>query len=81
MSGDSARPNTRIEPTRRGVLPDLRYSTAEVHAQFDAIVRGGALASAGMASFADVVSETDAAAIHVFLIREQTLLRAEEQSP
>ena len=59
--------------------PDLFRLPAEAHAVFDAIVRGGSLASAGMASFADVVSEADAAAIHAYLVREQAKLRAEEQ--
>ena len=47
---------------------------------FAAIVRGGTLASAGMASFADVVSEADVAAIQAFLLREQAVLRAQEQA-
>jgi hypothetical protein len=54
--------------------------SAETHAKFDAIVRGGTLASSGMASFADVVSEADVASIQAFLVREQALLRAQEQA-
>ena len=65
---------------RISAYPDLFRQSAQTHADFDAIVRGGTLASAGMASFADVVSEADAAAIHAYLVREQALLRAEEQA-
>ncbi|MEX2204940.1 MAG: PQQ-dependent dehydrogenase, methanol/ethanol family [Myxococcota bacterium] len=65
---------------RLSAYPDLFRLSAETHASFDAIVRGGALASAGMASFADVVSEADVTAIQSFLVREQRVLRAKEQS-
>ncbi len=65
---------------RLSAYPDLFRLSAETHAKFDAIVRGGTLASAGMASFADVVSEADIAAIQAFLVREQAALRAEEQT-
>jgi quinohemoprotein ethanol dehydrogenase len=51
--------------------PDLFRMPASVHAAFDSIVIGGALAMNGMASFADVVSPADARAIHGYLIREQ----------
>jgi quinohemoprotein ethanol dehydrogenase len=65
---------------RLSAYPDLFRLSAETHASFDAIVRGGTLASAGMASFADVVSEADVASIQAFLVREQAALRAAEQS-
>ncbi len=64
---------------RLSAYPDLYRLDPETHAAFDAIVRGGTLASAGMASFADVVSEADVAAIQAYLVREQAKLRAEEQ--
>jgi quinohemoprotein ethanol dehydrogenase len=64
---------------RLSSYPDLFRLSADVHARFDAIVRGGALAPAGMASFADVLSEADARALHSYLVREQALLRREEQ--
>jgi quinohemoprotein ethanol dehydrogenase len=63
---------------RLSAYPDLFRLSAETHASFDAIVRGGTLASAGMASFADVVSESEVAAIHAFLVRGQTELRRQE---
>jgi quinohemoprotein ethanol dehydrogenase len=51
--------------------PDLTRLPAAVHEQFRTIVLGGALVSAGMASFSDVLSEADADAIHAYLIAEQ----------
>jgi len=64
---------------RLSSFPDLFRLSADTHAQFDAIVRGGALASAGMASFADVISEADARALQSYLLSEQALLRSEER--
>ncbi|MGE0439709.1 MAG: PQQ-dependent dehydrogenase, methanol/ethanol family [Gemmatimonadales bacterium] len=60
--------------------PDLFRLTAETHAVFDSIVLGGKLAESGMASFADLLSPADAAAIHAYLIREQRKLRNEERT-
>jgi quinohemoprotein ethanol dehydrogenase len=51
-----------------GMIPDLRFMSAQTHQQFDAIVLGGARANQGMASFADVVSIDDAEAIHAYII-------------
>jgi len=51
-----------------GVLPDLRYSTAEVHAQFDAIVRGGARAPLGMPAFADRLTSEQVRAIQAYVL-------------
>jgi PQQ-dependent dehydrogenase (methanol/ethanol family) len=49
-----------------GMTPDLRYMSAATHASFkDIVVRG---ARPGMPPFADVLSESDADAIHAFLI-------------
>jgi quinohemoprotein ethanol dehydrogenase len=58
--------------------PDLRRLTAETHLIFDDIVLGGALSSAGMSSFADLISAEDADAIHTFLISDQRVLYEEE---
>jgi quinohemoprotein ethanol dehydrogenase len=49
-------------------LPDLRYATAEVHAQFDAIVRGGARAPLGMPAFADRFSAEQVRAIQAYVL-------------
>jgi len=49
-------------------VPDLRYSDASVHAAWDAIVRGGAFAGKGMASFAHAVDEEGAEAIRAYVV-------------
>jgi len=54
-----------------GGLPDLRYSTADIHSAWDAIVRAGAFAGKGMPGFAHVLSEADASAVQAYVI-EQT---------
>jgi quinohemoprotein ethanol dehydrogenase len=51
-----------------GVIPDLRRSSAAVHESWNTIVLGGALAGGGMASFADVLNEKDAEAIHAYVV-------------
>jgi quinohemoprotein ethanol dehydrogenase len=51
-----------------GVIPDLRFMTAATHADFDAIVLGGARADSGMISFADRISPEEARAIHAYVI-------------
>ena len=51
----------------RGGIKDLRMMSADTHAHFEDIVIGGARKAQGMASFADVLSKDDAAAIHAYL--------------
>lgn len=51
-----------------GPLPDLRYSSAQVHAQFDQIVRTGARAALGMPAFGDVLTTEQAAAIQQYVL-------------
>lgn len=51
-----------------GGVKDLRFMTAETHAQFNDIVLKGIGADKGMASFADVLTPSQAEAIHAFLI-------------
>ncbi len=51
-----------------GVLPDLRYASAETHAKWDAIVLGGLLRDRGMPSFAPIFGKADSDAIHAFVI-------------
>ncbi len=46
-----------------GPVPDLRYSTADVHAQFDAIVRQGARKLLGMPAFSDKLNPSEVRAI------------------
>jgi outer membrane protein assembly factor BamB len=54
-----------------GGLPDLRYSTADIHSAWDAIVRAGAFVGKGMPGFAHVLAEADASAVQAYVI-EQT---------
>jgi PQQ-dependent dehydrogenase (methanol/ethanol family) len=51
-----------------GPLPDLRYSTAEVHGQFEAIVRGGARKDLGMPSFGDKLNSQQLRAIQAYVL-------------
>ncbi len=51
-----------------GTIPDLRYMNPESHDLFKEIVLEGILSANGMVSFADVLSEEDAEAIHAYII-------------
>jgi quinohemoprotein ethanol dehydrogenase len=51
-----------------GLLADLRFASADVHAQWDEIVLGGTRAGDGMASFADLVSREEARAVQAYVI-------------
>jgi quinohemoprotein ethanol dehydrogenase len=53
------------------ITPDLSKLPPEIHPMFNDIVLRGALAPMGMASFADVISEQDANAIHAYLIEQE----------
>ena len=53
-----------------GVLPDLRYATAETHASWDAIVLGGSRRDKGMPAFGGIFSKEDSDAVHAFVINE-----------
>jgi quinohemoprotein ethanol dehydrogenase len=52
----------------RGGVKDLRHMSPDTHENFLAIVLHGTRAQQGMASFADVLSEEQAEAIHHYLI-------------
>jgi quinohemoprotein ethanol dehydrogenase len=54
----------------RGLLPDLRRLAAPTHAIFYDIVLNGAYASKGMARWDDVLTRSDAGAIHAYLVDE-----------
>jgi quinohemoprotein ethanol dehydrogenase len=58
-----------------GPLPDLRYATKAVHEQFERIVLGGSLESAGMPSFRDILRADQVRAIQAY-----TLDRARESA-
>ncbi len=53
-----------------GSLPDLRYMAPATHDAWDAIVRGGAFVSKGMASFAEVLDEAQAQAVHAYVVNQ-----------
>jgi quinohemoprotein ethanol dehydrogenase len=56
--------------TGSGVLPDLRYMAPSTHDAWDAIVRGGAYSGKGMASFASVLDESQAQAVHAYVVSQ-----------
>jgi len=58
-----------------GALPDLRYATAEVLRDFEAIVLRGAREPLGMPSFGDLLSTAQARAIQAYI-----LVRARESA-
>lgn len=51
-----------------GGIPDLRYMTPSTHQAWDAIVRAGAYAGAGMAAFAHVLTAEDSTAVHGYVV-------------
>lgn len=60
-----------------GAYPDLWNMAPGAHANFKAILLGGALAYAGMAPFDDIFSEADTEAIHAFIVDDQLAMLAE----
>jgi mono/diheme cytochrome c family protein len=56
--------------TGSGPLPDLRYMATSTHDAFDAIVRGGAYVGKGMVSFAEVLDEAQARAVHAYIVNQ-----------
>jgi quinohemoprotein ethanol dehydrogenase len=51
-----------------GVTPDLRYSTAETHAQWDAIVLGGMKQANGMPAFGNILAPEDSQAVRNYVL-------------
>jgi len=49
-------------------VPDLRYATADVHKQFEAIVIGGTRESRGMPSFKDLLTADQVHAIQAYVL-------------
>ena len=58
-----------------GVVPDLRYSTAQTYSDWDAIVIGGSRSSNGMPPFAGVVTLEQSQAIKAYIIDRAHALR------
>ena len=53
-----------------GTVPDLRYMHESFHKTFNDIVIGGALKDRGMVSFAQVINQQEADALHAYIIDE-----------
>ncbi len=53
-----------------GVVPDLRLAATPIWDQYDAIVLDGALAGGGMASFKDLLTKADVAAIRAYVLQQ-----------
>ena len=54
--------------TIAGSLPDLRYSSADVHAQFEQIVLGGLREQRGMPRFDDLIDAEQVRAIQQYVL-------------
>jgi mono/diheme cytochrome c family protein len=63
-----------------GLLPDLKWSTADTHAEYEDIVLGGKLKDRGMASFADQLKPDDVKAIQAYVLREANAAYKAQQS-
>jgi quinohemoprotein ethanol dehydrogenase len=57
-----------------GMMPDLRYMSADTREQFDDIVLGGTRAEQGMASFANKISKEQNDAIYAYILTEAAKL-------
>lgn len=55
------------EAVAGGIIPDLRFSSKEVHAHFEAIVLGGLLERNGMPNFTDRLSKRDIQLIQAYI--------------
>jgi len=65
----------------RGLVPDLRQLPTAIHNSFYDIVLHGALQANGMAHWDDVLSESDAKAIHAYLVDQAWQLAATPAAP
>ena len=57
-----------IDVAGGGVLPDLRFASAETHSTWDAIVLGGMRSNKGMPAFGTILDKQDSDAVHAFVI-------------
>ena len=64
-----------------GEVPDLRLASSEIWSQYDNIVLNGALQDGGMASFKDVLSKDDVAAIRAYVIQQSHLAWDQAHKP
>ncbi|MFI4890538.1 MAG: PQQ-dependent dehydrogenase, methanol/ethanol family [Steroidobacterales bacterium] len=72
---------SRCHVMGRGTLPDLRWMAPATHALFDSIVLGGAYSVKGMARFDDVLSASDAQAVHAYLIDQAWQMKTSMAGP
>jgi mono/diheme cytochrome c family protein len=61
-----------------GMIPDLRFMSAETHLEFNEIVLEGIRAQQGMASFADLLTHEEAGVIYAYIVTESSKLRSSE---
>ena len=65
-----------------GVLPDLRHSSKDVHAAWQAIVLGGAYQSNGMPSFGGILNAEESEAVRAYVIqRARIAYERQQQEP
>ena len=62
-------------------MPDLRLASSEIWGQYDNIVLNGALQDGGMASFKDVLSKDDVAAIRAYVLQQSHLAWDQAHKP
>jgi PQQ-dependent dehydrogenase (methanol/ethanol family) len=62
-------------------VPDLRHSSAEIHARFGDVVIGGIKVHGGMPSFADLLNAEDLHAIQAFILERARLSAAADAAP
>jgi quinohemoprotein ethanol dehydrogenase len=62
-------------------VPDLRWIAPTFHENFKPIVLGGALKGLGMVSFADVLNESDADAIHAYILDKANDAKEKRDNP
>jgi mono/diheme cytochrome c family protein len=58
-----------------GLTPDLRYSNAQIYAEWDAIVIGGSRSANGMPPFAGVLTPEQSQAVKAYIIDRAHALR------
>lgn len=57
-----------VDVASGGITPDLRYSSAEIHDAWDAIILDGALRDRGMPAFDSIFDAEDSRAVQAFVI-------------
>ncbi|MDJ0907327.1 MAG: PQQ-dependent dehydrogenase, methanol/ethanol family [Woeseiaceae bacterium] len=68
-----------VDVASGGITPDLRYTSAEIHDAWDAIVLGGALRGQGMPAFDSIFDAEDSDAVQAFVIEAAHRAYARQQ--